>query len=175
MAAGSGAAGTGLTDRQQERIEQALERIRGENGLDVSVLVGDLDLDDVSQFRSGAERLHAALGLRSDSAVLVVVAPGQRRVEIVTGGSVRRRVPDRVGALAVLSMTTAFGGGDVAGGVVDGLRQIADSAGRREILNPADQKLTDLAVRADGVAGSASAPAAGAGASHDEVQSTGHH
>lgn len=170
---GSGGQAAGLTSRQQERIEQALERIRTENGLDVSVLVGDLDLADVAQFRAGAERLHAALGTRAPSAVLVVVAPGQRRVEVVTGVAVRRRVPDRVAALAVLSMTTAFGGGDLAGGVVDGLRQVADSAGRRETLSPADQKSTDLAVRDDGVAGSANAPAAGAGA--DEVQSTGHH
>ena len=170
MAAGSTG---GLPPRQQERIEHDLEKIRQQNGLDVSVLVGDLDLDDVSQFRAGAERLHAALGPRSAEAVLLVVAPGQRRVEVVTGSSVRRRVPDRVCALAVLSMTTAFGGGDLGGGIIEGLRQLADSAGRREALNPAQQKQSDLAVRDDAVAGSAHAPAAGAG--HDEVQSTGTH
>ena len=32
-------------------------------------------------------------------------------------------------ALAVLSMTTAFSGADLGGGIVDGLRQIADAAG----------------------------------------------
>ena len=110
------AAGDGLTPRQQERIEQAVESAREENGLDLSVLVGDLELDDLSQFRAAAERLHAALGERSASAVLVVVAPGQRRLEIVTGPAVRRRVPDRVTALAVLSMTSAFRGGDLTGG-----------------------------------------------------------
>jgi len=170
VAAGSSA---GLPPRQQERIEHDLEKIREQNGLDVSVLVGDLDLADLSEFRGGAERLHAALGPRSEDAVLLVVAPGQRRVEVVTGTSVRRRVPDRVCALAVLSMTTAFLGGDLGGGIVEGLRQIADSAGRREALNPAQRKQADLAVREDAVAGSASAPAAGAG--HDEVQSSGHH
>lgn len=170
MAAGSA---PGLPTRVQERIEQDLEKIRTENGLDVSVLVGDLDLEDPSHFRAGAERLHAALGPRSAEAVLLVVAPGQRRVEVVTGSNVRRRVPDRVCALAVLSMTTAFGGGDLAGGIVEGLRQIADSAGRREALSPAETKHDQLAVRADAVHGSAAAPAVGAG--HDEVQSTGSH
>jgi len=170
VAAGSAA---GLPPRQQERIEADLQKIRDENDLDVSLVLGDLDLEDVSQFRAGAERLHCALGPRSADAVLLVVAPGQRRVEVVTGTDVRRRVPDRVCALAVLSMTTAFGGGDLGGGIVEGLRQIADSAGRREALSPAGRKLAELAVRADAVQGSGSATALGAG--HDEVQSTGSH
>ena len=162
MATGSG----GLPARQQERIEHDLEKIREENELDVSVLVGDLDLADLSQFRAGCERLHAALGPRSDQAVLIVVAPGQRRVEVVTGQHVRRRVPDRVCALAVLSMTTAFSGGDLGGGIVEALRQIADSAGRRKELSPAAEKQAELALRSDAVHGSAQDPATGGGAVH---------
>ncbi len=173
MAAGKDGAAEGLPERQQERIERDIETIRRENGLDVSVLVGDLDVPDISHFRSGAERLHAALGSRGPHAVLVVVAPGQRRVEIVTGPSVRRRVPDRVCALAVLSMTSAFSGGDLAGGISEGLRQIADAAGRREGGSPAEGKQADLDARDDAVAGSPQAPANPAG--HDEVQSTGKH
>ncbi len=125
------AAGDGLSPRQQERIEQAVGACAADNGLDVTVLVGDLELDDLSQFRDAAQRLHAALGERSGAAVLLVVAPGQRRVEIVTGPEVRRRVPDRVAALAVLSMTTAFRQGDLGGGIVDAVRQIAAAAGRK--------------------------------------------
>lgn len=140
---------SGLNPRQQERIEHAVATCRHENGLDVSVLVGDLDLADLSGFRAGAERLHAALGPdRSPAAVLFVVAPGQRKVEIVTGPGVRRRVPDRVAALAVLSMTSAFTGGDLAGGIVDALRQVADSAGRRAALGPVTTPPAgDVAVR----------------------------
>jgi len=137
----------GLALRAQQRIQEAVETCRRENGLDVSVLVGDLVLSDLNGFRVAAERLHAALGEeRSASAVLVVVAPGQRRVEVVTGTRVRRRVPDRVCALAVLSMTTAFSGGDLPGGIVDALRQFAGAAGRREALPPYDQVSTELAV-----------------------------
>ncbi len=134
MAAGK--RGGGLSVGQQERIEHAVSQCRSENGLDVSVVVGDLSISDLGDFRQAAETLHAALGERSHSAVLVVVAPGQRRVEVVTGPAARRRVPDRVAALAVLSMTSAFAGGDLAGGIVDALRQMADAAGRRAAIPP---------------------------------------
>lgn len=133
MAAGS----TGLTPREQERIEQVVLACRHDNGLDVSVLVGDLGVDPAAGsagFRAGAERAHAAMGDRAAAAVLLVVAPGQRKVEVVTGPQARRRVPDRVAALAVMSMTSAFGGGDLAGGIVDGVRQMAEAAGRRAAL-----------------------------------------
>lgn len=124
----------GLTVSQQGRIEHAVSVCRSQNGLDVSVFVGDLILDG-TDFRAGAERLHAALGdERSHAAVLLVVAPGQRQVDVVTGPAARRRVPDRVAALAVLAMTTAFGGGDLTGGILDALRQIADAAGRRPAI-----------------------------------------
>ena len=126
----------GLSVSQQERIEHTVSVCRTVNGLDVSVLVGDLVLADLSEFRAGAEKLHAALGDRAHNAVLLVVAPGQRRVEIVTGPSARRRVPDRVAALAVLSMSTAFTGGDLAGGIIDALRQISQAAGDAPALEP---------------------------------------
>lgn len=150
------ATGDGLDPREQERIEAAVERCRRENGLDLSVLVGDLEIDDLSQFRPAAERLHAALGERSPAAVLIVVAPGQRRVEVVTGPQARRRVPDRVAALAVLAMTSAFRGGDLVGGILDAVRQIADAAGVRAALSPADEKRGELVVggaQAHGTAG----------------------
>jgi hypothetical protein len=44
-------------------------------------------------------------------------------------------------------MTTAFSGGDLAGGVVDALRQFADAAGRREALPPYEEKSAELAVQ----------------------------
>ena len=137
---------SGLSVSQQERIEHAVSLCRSENGLDVSVLVGDLNLADGADFRSAAETLHAALGERAHSAVLVVVAPGQRKVEIVSGPLARRRVPDRVAALAVLSMTSAFSGGDLAGGVIDGLRQMADAAGRSTPLLPLPEAGSSTAV-----------------------------
>jgi uncharacterized membrane protein YgcG len=62
--------------------------------------------------------------------VLLAVSPNQRVLEIVTGGDARRRLPDRACKLAGLSMATAFGGGDLAGGIVAGIAQLAEHAGR---------------------------------------------
>jgi hypothetical protein len=58
------------------------------------------------------------------------VSPGDRLLEIVTGKESARRLSDRACALAALSMTTSFAGGDLTGGVVTGLRMLSESAGR---------------------------------------------
>ena len=138
----------GLTVTQQARLATALERCRRDNGLDASILVGDLAVADPAEFRAAAEQVHAALGARSHSAVLIIVAPGQRKVEIITGPAVRRRVPDRVAALAVMSMVSAFNGGDLTGGLLDGLRQLADAAGKAAPLPPLPEGSAQLALSA---------------------------
>ena len=61
-------------------------------------------------------------------AVLIAVCPNQRVLEIVTGPRARRKLPDRDCKLAALSMTASFSGGDLAGGIVSGLAQLADHA-----------------------------------------------
>ncbi len=62
--------------------------------------------------------------------MLITVSPNQRVLEIVTGAETRRRLPDRSCKLAALSMAAAFGGGDLAGGIVAGLAQLAEQAGK---------------------------------------------
>ena len=49
---------------------------------------------------------------------------------LVTGAEVRNRVPDWHAKLAALSMVAAFGGCDLAGGIVSGLDQLATHAGK---------------------------------------------
>lgn len=117
-------AGSPFSPAQQRRIEKALSAAGRETGLDFSIFVGDVD----GESRAVAERLHAALGDRVPAAVLLLVAPGQHQLEIVTGPEARDRLPDRACALATLSMTTSFSGGDLVGGVVTGLRMLADAA-----------------------------------------------
>jgi hypothetical protein len=51
-------------------------------------------------------------------------------LEIVTGEHTAKRLPDRSCALAALSMTASFNGGDIVGGVVNGLRMLADQVGK---------------------------------------------
>jgi uncharacterized membrane protein YgcG len=97
-----------------------------ETGLHYSVYVGPVE----GEIRDHAERLHAALGALAHRGVLILVAPGDRQLEIVTGKESSRRLSDRACALAALSMTTSFAGGDLVGGIVTGLRMLSEAAGR---------------------------------------------
>jgi hypothetical protein len=114
-----------FTTRQLLRLDEALRLADRSTGLTFSVYVGDLD----EPVRAHAEKLHAQLADPAHS-VLVAVSPNQRLLEVVTGAEARRRLPDRSAKLAALSMAAAFSGGDLAGGLVSGLAQLADQAGR---------------------------------------------
>ena len=194
VAAGSGEGGGGgegapaSPPRQQERIEDDLQKIReGERPRHLAACWATSTSTTWGQFRAGAERLHAALGPRSRRGRAASSSPpASAGWRSSPGPGVRRRVPDRVCE---------------PGGPVDdhGLRRRGPrrrhhrgaAADRRQrgpargaVARPA-QKSSDLALRSDGVHGSAAAPALGGGhaagysgghaAGHDEVQSTGTH
>jgi Domain of unknown function (DUF5130) len=114
-----------FTTRQLLRLDEALRLADRATGFTFSVYVGDLE----EPVRGYAEKLHGQLADPARS-VLVAVSPNQRVLEIVTGPQARKRLPDRACKLAALSMAAAFGGGDLAGGLVAGLAQLADQAGR---------------------------------------------
>ena len=114
-----------FTTRQLLRLDQALRVADSSTGLTFSVYVGDLEEPP----RVHAEKLHGQLP-DPDRSVLLAVSPGQRVLEIVTGAQARRRLPDRNAKLAALSMAAAFGGGDLTGGIIIGLDQLASHAGR---------------------------------------------
>lgn len=114
-----------FTTRQLLRIDEALRLADRSTGLTFSVYVGQLD----EPARESAEKLHAQLADPATS-VLIALSPNQRQMEIVTGADARRRIPDRAAKLAALSMAAAFGGGDLGGGVVQGLAMLADHAGK---------------------------------------------
>jgi len=118
--------GEPFTDGQVREISRACAQASAESGLHYSVFVGPVE----GEIRDHAERLHAALGAWASRGVLVLVAPGDRQLEIVTGKESSRRLSDRACALAALSMTTAFSGGDLVGGIVTGLRMLSEAAGR---------------------------------------------
>lgn len=127
MPAAHGLTGTEpFTDGQVREISRAAATAGAETGLRFSVYVGAVEGD----IRDHAERLHAALGADTPRCVLLLVAPGDRQLEIVTGRDAHRRLSDRACALAALSMTTAFSGGDLVGGILTGVRMLADACGR---------------------------------------------
>lgn len=112
-----------FTTRQLLRLDEALRTADNATGLVFSVYVGELD----EPSRRSAEKLHAQLA-EPARAVLIAVCPNQRVLEIVTGPLARRKLPDRDCKLAAMSMTAAFGGGDLAGGLVAGIAQLAGHA-----------------------------------------------
>jgi hypothetical protein len=114
-----------FTTPQLLRLDDALRVADDSTGLTFSVYVGDLD----TPVRGAAEKLLSQL-TDPDNSVLVAVSPNQRVLEIVTGHEARRRVPDRSAKLAAMSMSAAFAGGDLAGGIVSGLAQLANQAGK---------------------------------------------
>ena len=114
-----------FTTRQLLRLDEALRVADRSTGLTFSVYVGEI----AEPVRKGAEELHAQLAHPANS-VLIAVSPQQRQLEIVTGSAARMRLSDRDCKLAALSMAAAFGGGDLAGGLISGLAQLADHAGR---------------------------------------------
>lgn len=113
-----------FTTPQLLRLSDALTKANESTGLVFSVYVGDL----YQPVRGHAEKLHAELAA-PDGSVLIAVSPNLRVLEIVTGDLARRRIPDRASKLAAMSMAASFGGGDLAGGIVTGLAQLADHAG----------------------------------------------
>jgi uncharacterized membrane protein YgcG len=114
-----------FTTRQLLRLDEALRIADQQTGLTFSVYIGDLE----EPTREYAEQLHRQLE-HAAKAVLVAVSPNQRLLEIVTGTDARKRISDRDAKLAALSMAASFAGGDLAGGVLAGLDQLASHAGR---------------------------------------------
>jgi hypothetical protein len=114
-----------FTTRQLLRLDDALRIADQQTGLTFSVYIGELEVPT----RAHAERLQKQIE-GADRAVLIAVSPNQRRLEIVTGNEVRKRISDRDAKLAGLSMAACFAGGDLAGGVLAGLDQLATHAGR---------------------------------------------
>lgn len=120
---GLGIDASGFAPRQLSRLDEALTLSSRETGLIFSVYVGGFE----QPTRAHAEALFEKL---SDEAVLVAVSPGQRVLHIVTGPESSKRLPNRACALAALAMRASFANGDLVGGIVTGLRMLADTAGR---------------------------------------------
>jgi hypothetical protein len=123
-AAGDEALDGPFTTRQLLRLDEALRVADQQTGLTFSVYIGEL----AEPVRETAEKLHKQIDYSARS-VLVAVSPNQRVLEIVTGNEARKRISDRDAKLAALSMAASFAGGDLAGGVLAGLDQLATHAG----------------------------------------------
>jgi uncharacterized membrane protein YgcG len=114
-----------LTGVRQRQIERAVHRAEELTGLQLCVYVGPTGEDA----RAHAERLFAEAGLHTRPAILVLVAPQARRVEILTAPQVRDRVSDAAAQRAVDRMTAHLAGGDLVSGLEAGIAELAAAAG----------------------------------------------
>jgi uncharacterized membrane protein YgcG len=128
-----------LSRRQRRMVERAVDEAENTTGLQFCVYLGDTEGDP----RAHAETLFVEAGLHTRPAVLLLVAPNRRRVELVTAPEARSRVDDDTCALAVGTMTRQFARGDIAGGLVAGLDLLAAAAGAAP-TPPGGEELPDL-------------------------------
>ena len=129
-----------LTKRQRRRIARAVDQAEKDTGLQFAVYLGPAHDDS----RGQAEAMFAELGYATLPAVLVLVAPDQHRLEIVTSAAAKQRISDRNAALVATSMTASFAVGDIVGGICLGLAMLAQYAGTSDVLEDAAAELPDV-------------------------------
>jgi uncharacterized membrane protein YgcG len=129
-----------LPRRPFRRVEIAVDEAERETGLQFCVYLGP---SGASGSRAHAERLFVDAGLDTRPAVLVMVDPENRRVEVVTAPDARSRVDDEAARRAVDAMTVKFAKGNLSGGIVAGIRHLAEAAGAGEAA-PGSEELPDV-------------------------------
>lgn len=112
-----------LTPTQTEDLKRAVRRAEDDSELRFSLYLGE----SKGEPREHAERLHAELADPAHS-VLVFCDPEKRALEIITGAVARRSLQDGECALAALSMKSSFDGGDIVGGLAQGLIHLGHAA-----------------------------------------------
>jgi uncharacterized membrane protein len=123
----------------RRRVQAAVADAEDHTGLEITVYLGDAG-DDA---RARAEQMFVASGSHARPAVLVLVAPAARRVEIVTAPAVRSRVTDEACAHAVDRMVECFRDGRIDEGIVVGLEELKRAAGPG-VAPPDAEELPDV-------------------------------
>jgi hypothetical protein len=116
------AGGEPFTASQLKDINRAIDIAEKMSGLAFTVYVGP-----VEGGRAGAESI-LATQLASRGSVLVAVDPDARSVDVVTAGEALRWLPDDRCRLAILTMSSRFTQGDIAGGIRAGLIVLGEQA-----------------------------------------------
>lgn len=112
-----------LSHGDRHEIDKAIRAAEQSSRFEFSVFVGRAQ----GETRDYAVRLHGA-SVAPARSVLVMVDPGARAIEVVTGDVVRRTLSDGEVDLAILSMSSAFAEGDLVRGLTRGISQLADHA-----------------------------------------------
>lgn len=123
-------AGEPFSSTERAALDVTIRKAEQLSRAEFSVFVGRA-VGDPHDF---ATSLHNSLVAPSRS-VLVMVDPGQRAVEVVTGAWVRRTLTDRKVELAIETMTRCFADNDLAGGLRNGITQLAANAREQNTLH----------------------------------------
>ncbi|MEV7428485.1 MULTISPECIES: DUF5130 family protein [unclassified Nocardioides] len=123
-------AGEPLTPAQRTRLDEAIRAAERHSRVEFSVFIGHAE----GPARPFATQLHNSLVAPARS-ILVMVDPGARTLEIVTGGWVRRSLTDKEVELVALHMQQAFAEDDLVGGLVRGIQMLADHARSPQTLH----------------------------------------
>lgn len=115
-----------LHKRRRKILETAVAGAEAQTGLQFCVFLGKVDS---SHPRDDAETIFLKAGLHERPAVLIVVAPRQRRIELITSPHARQRISDDDAAAAVAAMTASLARGDLVEAVLACLDHLATSAG----------------------------------------------
>lgn len=117
------AAGEAFSFLAQQRLDEAVAAFELQTGISASIYVGAT----VGELEAFADTSIGLMPEQPAGLVLIVVDPGRRQTVVRTAGAAVDRLSQGSCALAVLSMTTSFGVGDLVGGLVVGLRMLADA------------------------------------------------
>lgn len=128
-----------LTRGQHRRVVRAVNHAEQTTGVEFCVYLGPAGEDS----RAHAEAMFATSGLHTRPAILLLVAPDARRVEVVTSPEIRQRVTDGACADAIEAMTSCFARSDLAGGVAAGIERLQTAAGPA-IREPSAASFPDL-------------------------------
>jgi uncharacterized membrane protein YgcG len=121
------AAGKGVIVSRKGRklIDEAVQEAESITGLQFCVYLGPAGDDS----RATAESMFVQAGLNERPAVLLLVAPEERKVEIVTAPTAKERLTDDECAEALSEMTPYFARNEFVDGLVVGLHELAERTG----------------------------------------------
>jgi hypothetical protein len=114
-----------LKRRDRRSINRAVAEAESHAGLQFCVYLGPAEADT----RKQAEELFVNAGLQELPAVLVLVAPDRKKVELLTAPSVRERLPDEDCERVIGEMTQYFARDQFVDGLLVGVGLLAELAG----------------------------------------------
>lgn len=113
------------SDFDKDRVNAAVADAENVTGFEICVVVGDKNHRDP---RQSAERIFRSIGLHDRPAVMIVVVPTERTLELVTAAEINPRLNDSVCDEIVRSMSQTIATSGLTDGLVVGIKAIQDRA-----------------------------------------------